>query len=80
MSKEEILDIIKNKIVDLLPEIEKKNILDKDSMKDLGANSMDRFDILADTMSEIGIRVPFVEFGNLNNIGEVAELLYEKQK
>lgn len=79
MSTEEILDIIKDKIVELLPELDKDNISKNDSMKSLGANSMDRFDIISDTMNETKIRVPFVEFGNLSSIGAVAELLYEKQ-
>lgn len=79
MSKDEILEIIIDKIVELLSDLDKDDIREGDSMKALGANSMDRFDIISDTMNETDIRVPFVEFGNLKSIGDVAELLYEKQ-
>lgn len=79
MTKEEIFDVLKEKLVDVLPELDKDSIQMTDSMKQLGANSMDRFDVLADTMDEIGIKMPLVKFGTLKCIGEIVEVMYENQ-
>ncbi|MBZ9609079.1 acyl carrier protein [Clostridium estertheticum] len=80
MKKERIFEIMKEIIVDILPEISADSIKIEDSMKDLGANSIDRFDILADTMEELNIKMPLVKFGELKNLKEVVELFYENIK
>lgn len=46
-------------------------------MKELGANSIDRFDIISDTMDELNIKIPLLQFGSLKNIGEVVDFLHE---
>ena len=79
MSKEEIFEVLREKMVDILPELDKESIQITDSMKQLGANSMDRFDILMDTMDEIGLKMPLVKFGGLKNIEEIVEVMYENQ-
>jgi polyketide biosynthesis acyl carrier protein len=77
MSKDQILEIMKEKIADILPDLSPEQIRREDSMKDLGANSIDRFDIISDTMGELSLKIPLVQFGNLKNIGEVVDFLYE---
>lgn len=79
MTKEQIFGIIKINIMEILPDIDEGDIGIKDSMKDLGTNSLDRFDVLVDTMEEIGIKVPLLQFGKLKNIEEITELLYANQ-
>lgn len=78
MSREQILDIMRDRIVDILPDLSPEQIQREDSMKDLGANSIDRFDIISDTMGELNLKIPLVQFGSLKNIGEVVDFLYEQ--
>ncbi|WP_197071782.1 acyl carrier protein [Paenibacillus sp. FSL R7-0273] len=77
ISKEQIFEIMKDKMLDILPDLDAQRISREVSMKDLGANSIDRFDIISDTMDELQLKIPLVQFGNLKNIGEVVDYLHE---
>lgn len=79
MDKEDIFQIIKNNIADIVPEILEKGIKIEDSLKDLGANSVDRMDIVIKTMETLGIKIPLVELGRAANIQSLVDLLYEKK-
>lgn len=77
MNKDQVLEIMKSKMIDILPDLTADQIHREASMKDLGANSIDRFDIISDTMDELNIKIPLLQFGSLKNIGEVVDFLHE---
>lgn len=78
MNKNEIFQIMKETIFEYLPELEAKEIVPTDSLKELGANSIDRMDIIVDTMGKISLKVPMVEFGGLKNIEEIVDVMHSK--
>ncbi len=78
MNKEEIFERITRHTCDLIPELEIHAFQWSDRLKDLGANSMDRADIVMMTMESLSLRVPLVELAEVTNIGELADALYEK--
>ncbi|EMB61668.1 acyl carrier protein [Streptococcus mutans] len=78
MSKKEIFKVMKELIYEYLPELEGRDIVITDSLKSLGANSIDRMDIIVDTMEKISLKVPMVEFGGLKNIEEIIDVMYSK--
>jgi polyketide biosynthesis acyl carrier protein len=47
--------------------------------KDLGANSIDRMDIVTQTMEDLAIKIPLVELAKVQNIQELVDLLYEQK-
>ncbi|HCB96312.1 MAG: acyl carrier protein [Ruminococcus bromii] len=77
MSKEEIFEIIKENILDIIPELDLSEVTMKDSLKEIGANSVDRADIIMFTMESLNIRIPMVKFGNAANIGDIVDIMYE---
>ena len=77
MSKEEIFEIIKENILDMIPELDLSEVTMKDSLKEIGANSVDRADIIMFTMESLNIRIPMVKFGNAANIGDIVDIMYE---
>lgn len=77
MSKEEIFEIIKENILDIIPELDLSEVTMKDSLKKIGANSVDRADIIMFTMESLNIRIPMVKFGNAANIGDIVDIMYE---
>ncbi len=79
MTKEQVFEIVKENIVEFLPDLSKEGIKIEQSLRDLGANSIDRMDIIVQSMENIGIKVPMVEFGNLRNIQGLVDLLYDKK-
>jgi polyketide biosynthesis acyl carrier protein len=58
MTEEEIFAVIRAQIVDVLPETAGINITLDHSMRDLGANSIDRMDVVIAAQDELGITVP----------------------
>lgn len=79
MSKDEIFKLLKDVVVEIIPDINPEQIKIEESLKDLGANSVDRMDIVIRAMEVLNIKVPLVEFGKVNNIQGLVDLLYTKK-
>jgi polyketide biosynthesis acyl carrier protein len=78
MKKEEIFNLIKQNTCTIIPELENHNFQAKDQFKDLGANSIDRAEIIMMTMEQLSLQIPRVEVFGTKNIGELVDLLHEK--
>lgn len=75
-----VFDVVKKSILEILPDIEANDIIIEESLKNLGANSIDRMDIVINSMEALEIKVPLVEFGNAKNIQGLVDVLYEKKQ
>lgn len=80
MNKNEIFDLIVRHTCEVIPELESHSFETTDKLVDLGANSVDRAEIVAMTMEALELQIPRVELFGAKNIGELANLLYEKLK
>ena len=67
MNKEEIFSVLRAHVGEFVIE---------DSLKDLGANSIDRMDIIVETMEELGIKIPMVNFGKCKNMKDIVDIYY----
>jgi polyketide biosynthesis acyl carrier protein len=76
MSKEEVLSVLKKVVSEIIPDIEPERIKPEESLRDLGANSVDRMDIVIEVMEELKLKIPLVEFGKVNNIQGLVDLLH----
>lgn len=79
MSKERIFQIIKTNVLEILPEIPVDGIRPEESLKNIGANSIDRMDIIVKTMEMVGVTIPMIEFAGIKNIQGLVDLFYEKR-
>lgn len=77
MTKNEIFQIIKKNVLEILPKIPEEIITIDQRLKDLGANSIDRMDIVTRTMEDLAIKIPLVELAGVQNLQELVDLLYE---
>lgn len=75
MNKNHIISTLKSTIINVLPELNEDAITLENSLKNLGANSIDRAEILMDTIAQLGIKIDLIQFGNARNIGEIIEIL-----
>lgn len=75
MKHDEVWHNLKSAILEIFPEFTEKEIGFHQSLKDLGANSVDRAEILMVTMESLGLKVPMVEFSRATNIGELVVIL-----
>lgn len=48
-------------------------------MADLGANSVDRAEIIMMTLEALSLQIPSIELSEARNLGGLAEILFEKK-
>jgi polyketide biosynthesis acyl carrier protein len=74
MDKAYIFSILKNGIAEIMTDLDTNSITLQESLRDLGMNSVDRADILLQTMDSLQISVPMIEFAAAQNIGEIVDV------
>lgn len=77
MTKEAIYELLTGAIVEIIPEIEVDEIQPEISLKDIGANSVDRMDIIVRTMELTQVNIPLVKFGGMKTIKDIVNLIFE---
>jgi len=80
MRKEEIFEIVKKHTCEVIPELESHTFERSDRLVELGANSIDRAEIVAMTMEALSLQIPRVELFGAKNIGDLVDVLYEKSQ
>ncbi|WGK68646.1 phosphopantetheine-binding protein [Candidatus Haliotispira prima] len=77
MTKEKIIAVIKEQIVDNLDDVNIEDIDPNKSMKDYGANSLDIIEVVSCTMRELKIKVPRAELADITTIDQLADKFVE---
>ncbi len=75
MEKENIFSVVKDAITDVLPDVDSEAVSIEQNLKSLGANSIDRTEIVMSSMEKLGIKLPLVSFGGVENIEEMVDVL-----
>ena len=75
MDKEKIFKLVKEYILEIIPDLDEEQITLDVSLKDLGANSIERMDITMMVMEELELDIPRTELLIPKNIGELVDLL-----
>jgi len=78
MNSEKILEVIIANIKDVKPDIENHVFQADDKLADLGANSVERSEIIIMTMEKLDLRISLVDTYGPTNIGELAQLFSDK--
>lgn len=78
MTKNKILALIKKNACEVLPELDEDKFQPNVSLRDLGADSVDRAEILNMTLEDMNLHVPRTKFFAPNNIGELCTLLHKQ--
>lgn len=76
MERKEILEILKGVLAEIM-DIDTANISEADSLKALGANSIDRADIIVTTIEECSAKIPMMKFSDAKNIGGIIDVILE---
>ncbi|MFP5392880.1 MAG: acyl carrier protein [Gammaproteobacteria bacterium] len=78
MNRQHVLDLIVQHAREVVPFLEAHAFTPTDSLRELGANSIDRSEILLMTMEALNLRIPLVQLAPAKNIGELADLICQK--
>ena len=74
-SNAQIFETVTRNIVAVLPDLAGHAFQPTDQLVELGANSVDRADIVMTTMDELGLKIPRTELASARNLGELANVL-----
>jgi polyketide biosynthesis acyl carrier protein len=74
MEATEIFNVLCEKTGEIM-DMQTDNISMKDSLRELGANSMDRVDIIMETLEELDLVMPMVAFVQAKNIGDIVGVI-----
>ncbi|MED5464680.1 MAG: phosphopantetheine-binding protein [Myxococcota bacterium] len=79
-SADEVFSVVKENILGLLEDLSESDITLESSLKELGANSLDRADIVTGSMEDLGLSFPMRELAGIGNVGELVTFLHGKVK
>ncbi|MFO5491972.1 MAG: acyl carrier protein [Cuspidothrix sp.] len=80
ITRDRIFNIIVQNTCVVIPELEGHSFVETDRLADLGANSMDRAEIVMMTLESLSLKIPLIELVSAKNIGKLADLLHEKHQ
>jgi polyketide biosynthesis acyl carrier protein len=78
MNKKDLFELIVRNTVEVLPELASHSFMPDDKLIDLGANSVDRAEIITITMEALSLQIPPNQFLGAKNIGELVDVFYKK--
>jgi polyketide biosynthesis acyl carrier protein len=77
VTKTEIFEIVVRSARDVIPTLSDQRIAPHDSLQALGANSLDRSEIVMMTLEALQLGLPLATTARAKNIGELVNLLHE---
>ncbi|GHC53207.1 acyl carrier protein [Streptomyces flavofungini] len=75
MTKDKTFTLITEAVREILPELADRDLSESDTLDALGANSMDRAEIVMTVLEEMDLDIPLVETHGPQNLGELAQHL-----
>ncbi|MFB6479545.1 phosphopantetheine-binding protein [Streptomyces virginiae] len=77
MTPDEIFAVVRRNLLDVIPELTEAQITLDHSMRELGANSIDRMDVVIATQDDLGVRVPAEQLTRANDLRSLVAVLSE---
>lgn len=75
VTEQDVFEVVRRNTLEVLPEIPADLVRIDGTLTDLGANSIDRADIVTMSMESLGITVPIREFQSVRDIQSLVDLL-----
>ncbi|MFI9594975.1 phosphopantetheine-binding protein [Nonomuraea sp. NPDC052265] len=75
MTDAEIFETVKQNVLKVLPDLRPGDVTNEGTLTDLGANSVDRADVVTMSMEDLGLTVPVSEFQEVHDIRSLVDLL-----
>jgi polyketide biosynthesis acyl carrier protein len=80
VTREAVFNLLVGHVREVVPDLAAHQFSSTDSLKDLGANSIDRAEILVMTLDDLSLKVPLVEFAGAANLGELTDWIHAKAR
>jgi polyketide biosynthesis acyl carrier protein len=76
LGKEEIFEVVKANTLKVLPDLLADDVTIDKNLTDLGANSVDRVEVVIYSLEELGLKVPTAELHGVRNLRALVDLLH----
>jgi polyketide biosynthesis acyl carrier protein len=76
LDKQTIFDVVKANTLKVLPDLLPEDITIDKNLTDLGANSVDRVEVVIYSLEELKLNVPISELQGIGNLSNLVDLLY----
>jgi polyketide biosynthesis acyl carrier protein len=76
IDKDKIFAVLKANALRILPDIGPNDVTIDGNLTDLGANSIDRVEIVMNSLQELQLKIPVPELHGLKNLRAVVDLFY----
>lgn len=78
MNVEGVLAAIVRHAREVIPALADHQFRADESLRDLGANSVDRSEIVMMTLESLSLNMPLIEVARAQNLGELASILHDR--
>lgn len=76
-SKTEVFDVVKSIVLEILPDVAPERVSMDKRLADLGANSVDRMEVVTLSMEALGLKIPLLSFAKVGDIGSLVDVLHD---
>jgi polyketide biosynthesis acyl carrier protein len=76
LDREEIFEVVKANTLKVLPDLLADDVTIDKNLTDLGANSVDRVEVVIYSLEELGLKVPTAELHGVRNLRALVDLLH----
>jgi polyketide biosynthesis acyl carrier protein len=76
LDKEKIFEVVKANTLKVLPDLVADDVTIDKNLSDLGANSVDRVEVVIYSLEDLSLKVPPSELQGLRNIRALVDLLH----
>ncbi len=77
-TEDQVFDTLVANAREVIPALALHDFKRTDSLRALGANSIDRADILMMTLERLSLHIPLIEMARAENIGELARIIHAR--
>lgn len=78
MTVQGVFEILVNHTREVVPGLEEHGFTMEDSLRELGANSIDRSEIIMLTLETLSLSIPLIAVARAETMGELAGLLHAR--
>jgi polyketide biosynthesis acyl carrier protein len=79
-SRGDLLDAVFESVREILPTVDPARLSPDVHLRDLGADSVDRVEIIMTVLDRLGVDEPLASFTDLTNIDGMVDLLYRRTR
>jgi polyketide biosynthesis acyl carrier protein len=79
-TKSEVFDVVRKNVLEILPNLKPDMVTVDRSLSDLGANSVDRMEVVTLSMEDLGLKIPLLSFAGVTNIEGLVDVLFSNSR